>query len=792
MELENIVRNYQNRHLLSTPLYTDMGGGLNTRVSPPELKVTQASSCSNIIYNAASGALRSRDGMKKLIETVFPLPALEETFGMFQAPFSNGKKLLLGTSLKVWTWTSPTWANITGTAVRTAPASKRINWAFYNDLAIGVDGTNAAFKVPNTLVSAPLAGSPPTCKFVVVWNDYVVMAGDGTNKVYYSEKEKPESYPVANYLVAGGNTDGDPITGLAVAYGHLIIFKRNSIFAVSGATETDFSMTQIGRSTGLVAENALCNAENDVWFLGPSGMYTLGSDLKPTFMSDYVLPDYQSVIHLLQSANSNLPAVVYNSAKQQVWVSVDASGDGVHDKVFVHDLINMDSSGRPAVSIYQFYSSGATNLNPKFMANYLSDTNEPQVISMNSNNYVYLHDAPLSSGATGDDGHPVQWFWRSKYLNLGDPMRLKTLRYYTVMGDAFGATSTATNRNYAYSVSGDSWTIKETMTYPRRGCGVAAVGGKVYCAGGYDGVSTLAYMESYDPALNTWTTLAPLPAAVAYGVMVSDGTYLYHIGGYNTDTLAYSKKVYRYTPGSDTWLAMTDMPTARCWHGADVVSGVIYVIGGYAGSGALGTNEAYTIATNLWATKTAMTTPRYLLTSSAVNGKIYNMGGFPFAYADKNEEYDTALDTWATKTALPTPRYEHSSGVVSNKIYTIGGYYSGELSDVDEYVPATDTWTAKTDAPAPRYWAGCAVDSGNIYLVGGSGLAASMSFLVSDDFTNVTQVSFDLNLNTRKEIPSTAIYQKRYWAVQFTGYILEGIVQLTGWNLDYIMFQRRN
>lgn len=792
MEKEEVVKNYQNRFLLSTPLITDMGGGLNTRVSPPEVKINQSTVCTNIIFNAASGALRSRDGMKKLIDTVFPLPALEELFGMFQAPFSNGKKLLLGTSLKVWTWTSPNWVDITGTAVRTAPASKRINWAFYNDLAIGVDGTNVAFKVPNTLVAAPLAGSPPTCKFVVVWNDYVVMAGDGTNKVYYSAKENPESWPVANYLVAGGNTDGDPITGLAVAYGHLIIFKRNSIFAVSGATETDFSMTQIGRSTGLVAEGAHCNAENDVWFLGPSGMYSLGSDLSPTFMGDYVLPDYQTVIANLQAANANLPVAIYNSAKQQVWLSVDSNGDGAHDKVFVHDLINKDASGRPAVCLYQFYNSGGTNLNPKFLANYLSSTNEPQVISMNANNYVYLHDVPLADGATGDDGHPVQWTWRSKYLNLGDPMRLKTLRYYTVMGDSFGGTSVASNRNHAYSVAGNSWTIKDTMTYPRRGCGVASVGGKVYCAGGYDGTSTLAYLEAYDPATDTWTTKTSMPAAAAYGVLVSDGTYLYHIGGYNTDTLQYLATVYRYNPATDTWATMAPMPTARCWHGADIVTGVIYVIGGYAGAGALGTNEAYSIAGNSWSSKTAMTTPRYLLTSTAVNGKIYSTGGFPFAQAAKNEEYDPVGDTWASKADLATPRYEHAAAAVSGKLYLIGGYYGGELSDVDEYDPVGDTYTAKTDTPSPRYWGAAAVDSGNIYVVGGQGLSASMSFLVSDDFTSVTQVSFDLNLNTRREIPATAIYQKRYWAIQFTGYILEGVVQLTGWCLDYIMFQRRN
>ena len=802
MENEEVVKNYQNRYLCSTPYYSDFGGGLNVRVSPPELKVTQSTVCKNIIFNAASGALRPRDGTKKLIGTVFPLPALEEHFGIFQAPFSTGKKLIVNTSLKVWTWTDPDWVNITGTASRTAPASKKVNMAFYNDLAIGVDGTNVAFKINNALTSAPLAGSPPLCKFVMVWNDYVVMAGDGTNKVYYCEREHPEVWPVENFHVAGGNTDGDPITGLAIAYGHIIVFKRNSVYTISDLNPLYGNISQIGRSTGLLAEGAHCNAENAVWFLGPGGMYAIGPDLSPSFQCDYVLSRYQTAITSLLADNSNLPSVVYDSAKQQVWVSVDYNADGYHDRVFVHDLINKDASGRPAVSEYFFYDGGteATNINPRFLIQYLSSTNEQQVISINRNNYVYLHDVDLVHGATGDDGKSVQWEWQSKYLNLGDPMRLKTLRYYTVMGDSYGGIPAATTRNYGYDPATDTWTAKTPMTYPRKGCGVASLNSKVYCAGGYDGVNTLAYLESYDPAADAWTTLASMPAATAYGAMVSDGTYLYHIGGYNTDTLVYSNKVYRYNATLNTWSEMADMPTARCWLGADIVSGVIYCAGGYAGGSALNANEAYTVATNTWATKAVMTTARYLLTSSAINGKIYNiggfpsvLGGFPSAGATKNEAYDTALDSWATKAPLTTARYEHSASVVSSKVYVLGGYYSGAgLSDVVEYDPAGDTYTAKTAILSTRYWGGSAVVSDKIYLVGGQGLPATMAFLVSDDFTNVTEVTFDLSLNTRKEVPASANYQKRYWAIKMTGNIVEGVVQITGWNLDYTMFQRRN
>lgn len=804
MELEQVVRDYQNKYLLSTPLYTDLGGGLNVRVSPPELKVSQASVCKNIIFNAASGALRPRAGTSKLIDTIFPLPALEDTWGMFQAHYSTGRVLLLNTSLGVWNWSGTAWVNGVGTAVRSAPVSKKVNMAFYNDLAIGVDGTNAAFKVPASLVAAPLGGSPPVCKFVVVWNDYVVMAGDGTNKVYYSERQDPENYPVANYLTAGGSVDGDEITGLAIAYGHLIIFKRNSIYAVSGATETDFSLSQIGRSTGLISPGAHCNAENDVWFLGPSGMYVIGPDLAPVFQCDYVLPRYQEIIAALEGDVSNAPSVAYNSSKQQVWVSVHFPDNVTLDKTMVHDLINRDASGRPAVSEYFFYNGGvdATNLNPRYLAPYLSINNEPQLISMNRNNYVYLHDVDLAHGATGDDGNSVQWEWRSKFLNLGDPMRLKTLRYYTVMGDSIGGNSYATDQNTRYVSLSDTWVSKARLNHSRRGCAAVTVGtgGPIYVIGGYDG-STLNSVERYDANLDFWTDLPTfsLPVPLAYGSAVSDGTYIYYLGGWSSDTMAPSKKVYRLDLGTGIWTAMADMPSAKYWFGCDIVAGKIYCIGGCAGAdGTIGnpsldTVYAYDIALGTWSTKTPMPSARCLLTSTSINGKIYNIGGFPLVYGAKNEEYDTVGNTWATKTPIALGRYEHFAFPLNGKVNIAGGYYGGtERLDAFAYDPALDSYSALTSLPSARYWGGSVQWGNDAFLMGGKGAPATLSFHVTDDFANVTDVTFDLLMNTRKEIPATANYQKRYWSISFVGNIVEGVTQITGWNLDYTMFQRRN
>jgi hypothetical protein len=796
VENEVIVSNYQNKYLKSTPLYTDMGGGENLRVSPPELKVNQSLVSKNIIYNAASGALIPRDGTLKLLSTALSVFAGEETNGIFHANFSTGRRLVVTSDTHIYMWdpNTLTWVDKTNGLTRVAPTGKRVRFAFYNDTLIGCDGTNAPFKMDNTYTVTLLGGTPPVCKFVTVWNDYIFMFGDGTNKAYFSDRGNSESWPSGNFETVGGAIDGDAGMGLAVAYGNLIFFKRNSVHALSGTSTDTFAQTQIGRSIGLVSEGCHANADNDVWFLGPSGLYLIGSDLRPQYMSDYVLLRYQQAISNLRSDNSNLPSIVYNPIKQQVWISLDVNGDAKHDKVMVHDLINKDASGRPAVSEYVFYDGGtdATNINPKILGQYLNTNNDISIMSVNRNNYVYEHDVPWYDGATGDDGHAVQWTWQSKYLNLGDPMRLKSLRFYTVMGESRAGTPAATGRNYAYDTVSGSYAIDTPMTYARRGCMVASVGGKVYSFGGYDGTLTVAYTEEFDPATNLWTTKTAMPAATAYGVAVASGTKVYVIGGYNTETLQYSKKVYIYDTVAGTWSTGADMTTARMWLGADVVSGVIYCIGGYAGASALAKVEAYDIAGNSWTTKTDMTTARYLLTASAVGAKIYAIGGFPFAQKEKNEEYDTAGNTWATKTPLVIGRYEHFASVVGSDIFIFGGYSSGGLQDAVKYTPGSDSYTVLSDLPAPRYWGAAATNGTKIYVVGGNGLPATITFISTNDFTNLYSVALDLTLNSRRSVPASATVQRRFYSVSFSANICEGITTLSGWNLDYTMFQRRN
>src|SRR5215472_1584767 len=67
---------------------------------------------------------------------------------------------------------------------------------------------------------------------------------------------------------------------------------------------------------------------------------------------------------------------------------------------------------------------------------------------------------------------------------------------------------------------------------PRQEMGVAALDGKVYVVGGFDGSGQpVATVEVYDPARDRWTQKASLPAPLHHVNVAAVGSKLYVVGG---------------------------------------------------------------------------------------------------------------------------------------------------------------------------------------------------------------------------------------------------------------------
>jgi N-acetylneuraminic acid mutarotase len=171
-----------------------------------------------------------------------------------------------------------------------------------------------------------------------------------------------------------------------------------------------------------------------------------------------------------------------------------------------------------------------------------------------------------------------------------------------------------------------------------------------------------------------------MPTPRAYGTAVQVSGILYVIGGYAwagpSAGLRPTAVVEAYDPITKTWTAKAPMPTARYGLGAAAIDGVIYAIGGLGNSELWSVNEAYDPSTDLWTTRASMPTRRFMLGVTAIGGRVYAVGGGTTQNGEKFdllEVYHPALNRWTTGTPMPGPRFALAVAAVRNTLYAIGG-----------------------------------------------------------------------------------------------------------------------
>ncbi len=263
-----------------------------------------------------------------------------------------------------------------------------------------------------------------------------------------------------------------------------------------------------------------------------------------------------------------------------------------------------------------------------------------------------------------------------------------------------------------------SWETKASMSTARGALGVAAVNGKIYAIGGYDGSQSLNLVEEYNPTTDTWTTKSSMPTTRHnLGVVAVNGK-IYAIGGGTNEVYA-SNVVEEYDPATDTWTTRESMPVPRRALSVVAVNGKIYAIGGYNKTGNLKTLEVYDPTTDTWTEKASAMTPGQFISVSEVNGKIYAIGGSHRGYF-LVEEYDLATDTWTIKESTSMARFAAGAVTYNEKIYVVGGGRVNDKSkNVEVYNPATNSWSTEKEIITGRYALAAAELNGSIYVIGG-------------------------------------------------------------------------
>jgi len=216
-----------------------------------------------------------------------------------------------------------------------------------------------------------------------------------------------------------------------------------------------------------------------------------------------------------------------------------------------------------------------------------------------------------------------------------------------------------------------------------------------------------------------WVELAPMSVARSEHPAVVLGDEIVIAGGLievSVGRTGVTPTVEAYSPETDTWRALPDLPEARHHGMAAAVGGQMFFIGGYAAAGEPSAG-VWELVEDAWVDRAALPAPVAAGAAVTIGERIVLIGGVPEGTV---HHYDVPGNTWTT---LPPPatQREHVAAVALNdEIWAIAGRWHGEIFDSTEiYDPDTQTWRAGPSLGEPRSGFGAVVVDGAIVVAGG-------------------------------------------------------------------------
>lgn len=242
------------------------------------------------------------------------------------------------------------------------------------------------------------------------------------------------------------------------------------------------------------------------------------------------------------------------------------------------------------------------------------------------------------------------------------------------------------------------YTWQEAAEKPTAVSETSAAGlfGEIYVPGGRlaDGSPT-EIVEVYSPSNDSWRTVAPLLEPVSGGLVLSDGNFLYLIGGWNGRD--YLNTAYVYDPGAEAWQELPPMKQARANLVGGAVKGNLYVVGGTDGNNVVNTCEFFDPIEQAWNDCPPMLEARSGGGAVSIANKLYVIGG---QHSDDpavfGEFYNPELEEWVYTEPVEfldqAQLAAHGVTNVETSIFVLGGLKGDELI-ADSYLYAPLVYT---------------------------------------------------------------------------------------------------
>ena len=269
-------------------------------------------------------------------------------------------------------------------------------------------------------------------------------------------------------------------------------------------------------------------------------------------------------------------------------------------------------------------------------------------------------------------------------------------KLHVICGNCFTHTSHANDQ--IYDTVANTWS--DGLAHPAGG-GVGVhnhdavrVGDVIWVGGGSSGSGFYDNLTKLDLGANTWTVATAMPqtSLLYYSLgAYPDSGWVYLFGGSPSGT-SVIPNAYRYSPVTNQWTALPNMPGPRKGAMVATVGDTIYVIGGMTGpdyTSTRGTVLKYSVLGNTWTSATD-TMPdklgwgRAAVYSPGFSGeRIYVFGGYRAGtIVNACWRYDVEAGSWTADRNMLITNRSFGGSIEGNYIWVAGGYNTVILPNV--------------------------------------------------------------------------------------------------------------
>lgn len=407
--------------------YYNLAGGINQALTKTELGIDTK----KVYWSDAENVeiFLNRGIVKQNGNTLF-LDIGEEVTGMAEMSAYDRSKLVITTvSGKIYIYDE---ARIEPVLLeKTITGVKPVFLGFLNGILVMTESdglfyikNNSSYDIVDCGLK-DLAGETLVGGELAIYKGRVWVAKDAT--IYYSALGTYDNFTTkddAGYMNEF-HTDTGSITALKPYKDYLAVYKKNSVYLLTGTTPSDFAIVLFA-DKGVLGAKSIINVENKQYFLS-NGIFALEhvGELNQVKLGKEVSlkikPEFSSFINLKDAIG------LHYEKKNQVWYFFPYNGDTYFHTVWINDYLN---------------KAWYKRVIPQNIVT--ACIYENQVYTADKDGKIYKEDF-----GTTFNGEPIKFIWKSPFLAITSPHHRKMIDEFYFLLD------TEHDNNFKFSVYKD-------------------------------------------------------------------------------------------------------------------------------------------------------------------------------------------------------------------------------------------------------------------------------------------------------------------------------------------------